>query len=430
MSLRGSISGAMFALSLSSAVLAQSQEPAADTHQHNDPAPQSLIIPHEREGSGTSWLPDATPMYAIHRALGGWDTMFHGIAFLQYLHDERPRGHEQFGSINWLMASAGRRGSYGALTLRGMISLEPLTIDGCGYPDLLASGELCDESAIVDRQHPHDLVMEASASYDRQLASGLGVQVYAGLAGEPALGPVAFPHRVSALMNPLAPISHHWLDASHLTFGVLTAGVYDRRWKLEGSVFNGREPDEDRYDLKLAALDSYSGRVAFLPTPRWSLQFSAGHLAEAEEHDTDRVDVNRVTASAIHHIPRERGGVIATTIAWGRNGEEDEATHALLAESMLSISDRHVFFGRAELVQKTTHDLALAAVDDEIHNVGKLQAGYTRFIGIGAAWRAGLGASVSLGIVPNNLSSTYGGRVTPGLGVFLTLRPAAAVHTH
>jgi len=252
-SLRVSISGAIFALSLSSAALAQSQEPAADVHQHHEPAPQSPIIPHEREGSGTSWLPDATPMYAIHRSLGRWDTMFHGIAFLQYLHDERPRGHEQFGSINWLMASASRRGSYGALTLRGMISLEPLTIDGCGYPDLLASGELCDGSAIVDLQHPHDLLMEASASYNRQLASGLSLQVYAGLAGEPALGPVAFPHRVSAMMNPLAPVSHHWLDASHLTFGVLTGGVYDRRWKLEGSVFNGREPDDERYGFDPAA---------------------------------------------------------------------------------------------------------------------------------------------------------------------------------
>jgi hypothetical protein len=429
-SLRVSISGAIVALSLTSAALAQSQQPAGDAHQHHDPTPQTLTVPHEREGSGTSWLPDATPLYAIHRSFGGWDTMFHGIAFLQYLHDERPRGHEQFGSINWLMASASRRGAHGALTLRGMFSLEPLTIDGCGYPDLLASGELCDGTAIVDRQHPHDLVMEASASYERQLASGLGLQVYAGLAGEPALGPVAFPHRISAMMNPLAPVSHHWLDASHLTFGVLTGGVYDRRWKLEGSLFNGREPDDERYGIDLAALDSYSGRVAFLPSPRWSLQFSAGHLEEAEEHEDDRVDVNRVTASAIHHVPRDAGGVIATTIAWGRNGEEDEATHALLAESMLSISERHVFFGRAELTQKTSHDLRIAGVGDEIHNVGKLQAGYTRFVGIGAAWRAGLGASVSLGIVPDDLSSTYGGRVTPGIAVFLTVRPGVAGHVH
>ena len=409
---------------------AQPPEPAPDEHQHHDPVQEAVTIPHQREGSGTSWLPDATPMYAIHRTLGGWDTMFHGIGFVEYLRDARPRGQRQLGSINWMMGAASRDALAGRLTLRGMISLEPLTIRGCGYPDLLASGEVCDQAAIVDRQHPHDLLMEVSASYARRLASGFSLQLYGGLAGEPALGPVAFPHRLSAMMNPLAPISHHWLDASHLTFGVITAGVYGQGWKLEGSIFNGREPNEDRYDLNLAALDSYSGRVTFLPSPRWSLQFSAGHLEEAEEHHDGRVDVDRVTASAIHHIPRDDGGLIATTFAWGRNDEEDEATHALIAEHTISIADRHVLFGRAELAQKTRHDLLIVGVEDGIYNVGKLQAGYTRLFALGSSWRAGLGASASLGIVPSDLADTYGGRVTPGFGVFLTLRPGTAMHVH
>jgi hypothetical protein len=308
-----------------------------------------------------------------------------------------------------------------------MFSLEPLTISDCGYPDLLASGEVCDGEPIVDRQHPHDLLMEIVGVYDRQLSSGLTLQIYGGAAGEPALGPVAFPHRPSALSNPLAPISHHWLDASHITFGVVTGAIADRRWKLEGSLFNGREPDEERFDLNLAALDSYSGRVTFLPSARVALQFSAGHLAEAEEHEAGRVDVDRVTASAIYHVPRANGGLWATTLAWGRNREDDEASHAVLAETALSIVDRDVVFGRAELVQKSGHDLGIDVSDDRF-NIVKLQIGYSRFLPPFGGWRAGVGGSVSAGIVPEGLSTTYGGRVTPGAAVFFVIRPAATIH--
>ena len=215
-------------------------------------------------------------------------------------------------------------------------------------------------TGIVDQQHPHDLIMEAAALYNRPLTSRVGLQLYGGLAGEPALGPVAFPHRLSAMMNPLAPVSHHWLDATHITYGLLTAGMYGSNWKVESSIFNGREPDEERYDLDLAATDSYSGRITFLPTPRWALQLSAGHLEEAEEHETARGDVERVTASAMHHRPFEAAGFMATTFAWGRNQEEGRATHAVLAESSVSLADQHLFFGRVEIAQKTSHDLELA----------------------------------------------------------------------
>lgn len=168
------------------------------------------------------------------------------------------------------------------MTFRGMFSAEPWTIRGCGYPDLLASGEQCKGEKIHDRQHPHDLLMEISAEYDAPLKGPVRWQVYGGPAGEPALGPVAYPHRVSAMPNPLAPISHHWLDSTHITFGLVTAGVYANRWKAEASVFNGREPDEERADFDFGALDSFSGRLWFLPTSKLALQVSAGRLTEAE----------------------------------------------------------------------------------------------------------------------------------------------------
>ena len=214
-----------------------------DQHAGHDMAAMESMA---RQGSGTAWQPDTTPMYALQADKAGWMLMAHENVFLQFLHDSGERGQDQFGSINWFMGMADRKVGAGRVRLRGMFSLEPWTIGGCGYPDLLATGERCNGQKIHDRQHPHDLLMELAAQYDAPIRGSMRWQVYGGPAGEPALGPVAYPHRLSAMPNPLAPISHHWLDATHITFGVVTAGVYANRWKAEASVFNGREPDENR----------------------------------------------------------------------------------------------------------------------------------------------------------------------------------------
>ena len=376
------------------------------------------------EASGTAWLPDDTPMYGILTKAGGWELMWHGNAFAQYLYESGDRGSDQAGSINWIMGMARRDLAGGRFGLRGMVSLEPWTIRGCGYPDLLATGEVCEGEAIHDRQHPHDLFMEMGLEYDRPIRGSIRWSLYGGPAGEPALGPVAYPHRLSAVANPLAPISHHWLDATHITFGVVSAGVYDGRWKAEGSVFNGREPDEHRRGFDLAALDSVSGRIWFLPSSSWALQLSAGRLTEAEPgHDGGaRVDVDRWTASATYHRSPVRDSIWATTLAWGRNREAGESTHALLAETNLTIRERHALFGRLEVAGKSAHDLDIHGSDD-IFTVMKLQAGYTRYF---AAWRglkSGLGGGVSLGFVPEMLKPAYGNRATPGFSLFFTLRP-------
>ena len=426
------LSISLFLLASSSAS-AQSQDP--DNHQvHQHPAPATQpdhsqhTVDHEsfptREASGTSWLPEASPMYGIHQAAGSWQLMWHGNGFAQFLYESGERGNEQAGSINWMMAMARRPLGGGRFGLRGMFSLEPLTIPGCGYPDLLATGEVCDGEAIHDRQHPHDLFMELAAEYDRPLSGALRWQVYGGLAGEPALGPAAYPHRISAMPNPLAPISHHWLDATHITFGVVTAGVYNSRWKAEGSVFNGREPDEHRWDIDFAAIDSFSGRLWFAPSSALVLQVSAGHLTEAEpSHDAaGRVDVNRVTASAMYHRQSEPGRLWANTIAWGLNSEDGEASNALLLESTLTLDERDSWFGRFEVAGKPAHDLDVHDSDD-IFTVAKLQAGYVRYL---KPWRGlspGFGGGLSLGIVPSGLESAYGSRVNLGIAAFATLRP-------
>src|SRR5688572_4015440 len=403
----------------------QHETPAAQ-HQHGQDGAASLFS--GQDGSGTSWLPAATPMYAWHGRAGQWELMAHGNFFLQYLHEyaEEHRGSSQTGSINWGMGMARRAVGAGRLGLRAMLSAEPATIGGCGYPDLLATGELCDGETIHDLQHPHDFVMELAADYERPFGDGFRLQLYGGLAGEPALGPVAFPHRLSALPNPIAPIGHHWLDATHITFGVVTAGVFSSRWKMEASVFNGREPDEDRWDLDLARPDSFSARLSLAPSPSVAIQVSAGHLNDAEPAHgaVGRVDVTRVTASVAYHRQMGAASYWTSTAAWGRNLEEGEATHAGLIESNLTFSDRHTWFGRLELAGKPSHALHVEEID-AVFTVAKLQAGYTRYF---AGWRglaAGLGGVFSASIVPPYLAPRYDGRISPGIGVFLTVRPAA-----
>ncbi len=398
--------------------------------------PGPLDIPRTREGSGTAWLPDASPMHALHRQAGDWELMLHGNLFIHYLDDGGDRGREQFGATNWIMGMARRPAAGGDVVLRAMLSADPLTATDCGYPDLLATGEFCDGEPLHDRQHPHDLFMELAGVYERALADGLALQLYGGPVGEPALGPVAFPHRISSFPNPIAPIGHHWLDSTHIAFGVATAGVYGRRWKAETSLFNGREPDAERYDFDLDALDSYAGRFWLLPNERWALQISAGRLNEAEAHEVGgpRIDVTRVTASATYHRALAEERVWASTFAWGRNREGGSATHAFLAETNLNLAERDIVYGRVEVADKSGGDLVLPEeFEERSFTVGKLGLGYIRQLDPVGGLVPGFGAGVTVSRVPDDLESFYSSTTLTGLQLFFRLRPAPMMtgdHAH
>jgi hypothetical protein len=386
-----------------------------------------LGIDPSRDGSGTSWQPDDTPMSGPMRSAGAWTFMLHGAAFLEELRAGGSRGARQFGSVNWVMGMAERSTSSSALTFRTMLSVEPLTVGRCGYPDLVQTGEACRGAALHDVQHPHDLFMEVAVDYRRALGSGVAFELYGGPAGEPALGPVAFPHRSSAAMNLLAPIGHHWLDATHVSFGVATAGLYGRKWKAETSAFNGREPDDMRYGFDLAALDSYSGRLSWLPTSQLTFQVSAGHLTDEEAHagspGATSSDVMRITASGTYH--RLMGDRLwATTVAWGRNSEDDLATSAWLAETSFESSARDAWYGRFEVVGKTATELSLASSPPRaVLDVAKAQVGYTRWVWRGWGARVGLGGYAAVSRVPAAASIAYGSRVPGEVAVYLTVRP-------
>jgi hypothetical protein len=411
---------------------AQDPPTPAPVHQHDLPAAAHDMMMRAREGSGTAWLPDASPMASLHATVGTWSLILHGNGFLQYVHEPGPRGGSQLNSTNWVMGMARRPLLGGVVGLRSMLSAEPFTIPRCGYPILLSNGVSCSGEAPHDLQHPHDLFTELAAEFSRQVFPAVGVQLYAALAGEPALGPVAFPHRWSAMANPLAPISHHWFDGTHVTFGVLTGGVYGERWKLEGSLFNGRTPDEDRYDLDLATLNSHATRLWWLPNERWAIQLSAGRLDEAAgEPAPDERRLTLYTTSATYHQRLGELGLWATTGAAGRSVRGETGANAFLLETSVTLRERHTLFGRTEWAEKSGagHDHGGDAGTPEapLHGVGAVALGYVLHLQPIRGWLPGVGGRASVSFIPRDLEPVYGGRHRMGFTIFLNLRHAEAV---
>jgi uncharacterized cupredoxin-like copper-binding protein len=361
-----------------------------------------------REASGTSWQPEASPHQGLHEQRGAWDTMAHGYAQLIYDRQGGPRGDTKTFANSMFMFMANRPlGDAGTFGLRAMVSADPL-FGRNGYPLLLQTGETANgRTPLIDRQHPHDLFMELSASYSHKVSDRSSVFVYVGLPGEPALGPPAFMHRFSGEDNPEAPISHHWIDSTHITYGVATLGYVFGDFKLEGSVFRGREPDQSRYNIETGRLDSASMRLSYNPSKNWALQVSRGHIKSPEQLHADE-NVNRTTASAIYH--RDFGAAKwQTTVAWGRNApSRGQATRALLLESAIQVSKTHTFFARAERADKNELFLPGDPRDHEKFQVGKLTAGYVYDFPSDSRFRFGVGGLVSRYSLPAELHSVYG----------------------
>ena len=389
-----------------------------------------LGIPESRMGSGTSWLPDTSPTHAAHIMLGEWTLMLHGKGFVQYDWQQGSRGGNQLGVTNWVMAAASRSLGAGRLELRGMFSAEPWTIGARGYPLLLQSGESYRGAPLHDRQHPHDFFMELAALYERPVARNLALSFYVAAVGEPAVGPVAFPHRPSAADDPLAPISHHWQDGTHITFGVVTAGVFTRGVKLEGSWFNGREPDEERtgFDYSGRKLDSYSVRLTANPGPRWSASAWYAYLKSPEVLHPDE-SLHRYGAAALTTQPFGRRGLWASALIWGANEQigSGRPSHSVALESTLDFDGTNAVFGRVEYVRKTAQELVIPSVSPTVeYDVGALALGYRRTVGTFAGLAAGVGARGSVNLVPPSLQPAYGSRTPVGLAVYLQLRPSGA----
>jgi len=395
---------------------------------------ETNLLPMGRMGSGTSWQPASTQMNMLHKQSGDWLVMFHYNVTIGVNVQGGPRGVTKFESANWFMPEAIRRVGPGTLDLRGMLSFEPFTFAKGGSPLLFQTGETYKGQPLIDRQHPHDFVMELSATYTMPLGEKGTWFTYFGYPGEPALGPVAFMHRASAGLNPSAPLSHHLQDSSHISFGVFTTGVTYRWFKFEGSVFNGREPDENRYNFEAHPWNSRSARLSFAPNSNWAVQVSHGFLRNPEALEPG--DVRRTTASISYNKRLARGNW-ATSLIWGRNHESHEGEifnlNGYVAESSVRFAEHNSLYTLLELVDKNSllrdADRLLLGITDHhpSFRIGAYTFGGSRDLWTSERLITSLGADLTFYSKPSILDPVYGDHPT-SYRVFVNLRPGRMTH--
>ena len=402
-------------------------------HEHEMPMEMHSSIniadPMNREGSGTSWLPDSSPMYGKMFMVDDNMLMLHGAIFPRYTNVSTPRGDDRIDAPNWIMAMYshpfGDSTQFGA---RLMMSLDPLTEGGRGYPLLLQSGESWHDQPLHDRQHPHDLFDELSMSLSQKFDHDLSAYFYFGYPGEPALGPPTFMHRPSAMDDPDAPLGHHWQDSTHVTFGVATLGAQWRNVKIEGSIFTGREPDENRYDFDRPRFDSFSGRISWNPTQNLALQVSHGYIKSPEALEPD-LKRHRTTASVIYNLPLGHDSNWSNTFVWGQNHDTGEGkTQSFLIESNYQ-RGRDTLYVRWERVEKSGHELVLDPPDESrIFPVSGYTIGYVRDLSHGNGLDVGLGTQFTINGRPDSLDRYYGDDLGYAFQFFLRIRPS--LHRH
>jgi len=386
------------------------EEMEHDTTSHTMSHAFSQSLPMNRNGSGTGWLPDQTPMYAWMKHGNKWMYMMHGAIFIrgnfQNVNNDYRSGGKQFDAPTWLMAMAQRKtGRNGLFLFRAMMSLDPFTVGNSGYPLLFQSGELYKGVPLVNRQHPHDLFSELAVGYTQKISSDLDVSVYLAYPGEPALGPTAFMHRISSLNNPDAPLGHHWQDATHITFGVATLGIRYKKFKLEGSSFTGREPDEHRYGFDKPRFDSYSGRLSFAPSDNFILQASRAFITQPEE---ELDDVNRTTFSVIYARRISQKDHVTATAVWGLNEEAGHPSEqSFLAESNYQ-HNRLSIYGRYELVQKSPLELQFVYVGNDLLTIHALTLGSNYQLGTWFRANTAIGLQATVNKTPSAVEFAYG----------------------
>jgi hypothetical protein len=340
----------------------------------------------------------------------GWQFMQDGVLFGVFNHQGGEHGSNGFTAPNWWMGMATRKVGTSQVTLNGMFSLDPATVGTDGYAEIFQVGEALNGQPLVNRQHPHDLFMQLAAIWRTPVTTNTGFTIAGGPAGEPALGPVAFMHRASIAEYPFAPLSHHTFDSTHISNGVVTAAVDHGPFVLEGSVFNGREPDQNRWDFDFGPLDSVSGRLWYRPNDHWELQVSTGHLRHPEA--LDPANVQRTTATG-SWMTRNGSDFDAISFGWGVNVTEGVSRHAVYGEATHHVGDNSLFT-RLEVVQLETALLltdmipATPAAIARKDPVGAFTFGGVRDFIDWRGFEGGIGAAVTFYAVPDALTPAHG----------------------
>jgi hypothetical protein len=393
------------------------------------PSIADIGTPMTREGSGTSWIPEATTLYGRMWARGDDMMMTHGALWLRYGDVGSSRGEQKFSFPSWWMYMRTHPTSPGAqLGFRAMLSGDFLGVGGGGYPLLFQTGEEWKDRALHDVQHPHDLVSELSFTYSGQLGKQHSAYFYVGYPGEPALGPPAFMHRPIAYDYVSAPIGHHWEDATHIAFGVVTAGITSTKFKAEGSAFTGREPDQARTNFDSIRLDSYSERLSWNPNHVIAAQASIGFVKSPESVNPG-IDIFRTTASVLYTRPLGFDASWSHALIFGQNHESDgRRTNAYLYESDLR-QNGNALFSRVEIVQKTGSDLVLSLIDENhVFLIGAYTLGFAHDLPHKAGDTvSAVGADITLNTKPASLATSYGPGSPLSFEVFFRLRPSALI---
>ncbi|HEY9535434.1 MAG TPA: hypothetical protein VIQ77_12910 [Mucilaginibacter sp.] len=396
----------------------------------------SLDLPMNRDGSGTSWVPDESPMYAYMIHGKKWMTMIHGNFFLRYNNQDifksGSRGGQKFDVPNMIMAMTQTKvGSNGLFAINTMFSADPFLVGPGGYPLLYQTGESYKGNKLVDRQHPHDFFAELNVAYTQRVAKQTDITASFGFPGEPALGPPVFMHRLSGMNDPNAPLSHHYQDATHITFGVATLGFRYRDIKVEGSVFTGREPDEFRYNFDQMKFDSYSFRVSYNPSKQWALQVSDGYIRSPEEAEPAQ-NVNRFTASAMNTKVLGDDSYIATTLVYGQNHylDNSKTLPSILLESSLQ-HHRAALYGRYEYVQKDAEELDMHAAFPANPNfsINAFTLGTSYILSTLKSTNLTLGVQGTVDVSPSPLKNYYGAAPL-SVQVYLRISPSMMKRHH
>jgi hypothetical protein len=385
-------------------------------------------LPSPHQGSGTSWQPASVTGHEWMWMPGNWELMAHGAIFMDYNQQGGPRGAGKVESVNWGMLMEQHRLGAGTILFRQMFSAESLTSPHPGFPQLFQTGETYHGKPLVDHQHPHNVFAELAALYTLPLSDKISWEFYGGPSAEPALGPVTYIHRASAAELPMAPLGHHLQDSTHTSFGVVTTGFVIDRAKLEASVFNGREPNEERWSIQLAALDSWSGRASVAPTRNWTAQYSIGRLEHPEALEPG--SQWRQTASVEYNRPLQRGNW-ATSLVWGHVHKIATGAHlnGYLLESTVNFRDRNYAFTRLELVDKD--ELFPEAAVPATYRIAAYTFGGVRDVLQSSTWQMGLGADVVFYSKPASLDTAYG-NYPVSFQIFLRFRPGktSGHHSH
>src|SRR5271165_3719193 len=383
-------------------------------------------LPSPHEGSGTGWQPASVTGPEWMWMRGGWELMAHGVIFVDYNQQGGPHGEGKAESVNWGMLMEQHKLGAGTILFREMFSAESLTSPHPGFPEIFQTGETYHGEPLVDHQHPHNVFAELAALYTLPLSEKVSWELYGGPSAEPALGPVTYLHRASAAELPMAPLSHHLQDSTHTSFGVVTTGFVIDRIKLEASAFNGREPNEHRYGIQLAALDSWSGRAWIAPGRNWTAEYSIGRLERPEALEPG--SQWRQTASVEYNRPFGSGNW-ATTAVWGRVYKiaTDAHLNGYLLESTLNFWRRNYAFTRLELVDKD--ELFPQAATHSTFRIGAYTFGGVRDLIQNPAWQLGLGADMTVYSKPGALDAAYG-NFPVSFQIFLRARPGRSGHHH